>query len=94
MTYIPKHTTCRFEEQKREMIRGKEKREMLQRAGNPVTVDVALTWDPKDPDMSVCRACTETIYGRQYQMTVAINGRQIEQSRPVKLCEPCYLQIK
>lgn len=97
--YIPKHTTCRFEEQKRVVLREKEKvsilpgiKEKVERMGHPLEVNIIQEWERQDPDMSVCKACKETIYGVQYQLSILVNGERVEQKRPVKLCEVCYLK--
>jgi hypothetical protein len=91
--YIPKHTTCRFEEQKRQISREKDKKEIIEaieKVENPVSVKIDIGWQPESPDMSVCRVCKETIYSTQYKLAININGENIQQSRPPKLCEPCY----
>ena len=92
-SYIPKHQTCRFEEQKREMVRQQEKQEIIDRiekVENPASVVLDIDWAPQAPDMSVCRICKEPIYGTRYQLKIKINGEGIEQRRPVNLCEPCF----
>lgn len=95
-SYIPKHNTCRFEEQKRQMQRDAEKKEIVDRiekVQNPASVVLDIDWAPQSPDMSVCRLCKETIFGTRYQLKIKINGEGIEQRRPVNLCEPCFFNL-
>lgn len=95
-SYIPKNTRCRFDEQKRQVLREKEKSRILSAIEkvNMVSVEVTNEWEQQPPDMSVCSACKETIYGNQYSMIYKLNGEPVEQGRPIVLCEPCYLKNK
>lgn len=94
LRYIPKHKTCAIEESKRQHLREKEKIAILEKIipMNPLEVSISQEWNKQDPDMSVCKACKEVIYGIQYELSILLNGEKIEQERPVKLCEPCYLK--
>lgn len=91
--YIPKNTRCRYEEQKNQVLRYKEKMIILQhmeKVENPASVNLSAEYVPVPPDMSVCRACKDVIYGNGYQLVYKLNGDIIPQGRPVILCEPCY----
>lgn len=99
--YIPHHPTCAIEECKRAYLRQKEKniilsgiKEKVEKISNPLQVSITEHWEKQDPDMSVCNACKNTIYGSQYMLFIQVCGENVEQSRPVKLCEPCYLSKK
>lgn len=92
--YIPKNTRCRFEEQKNEMLREKEKGIILQsmeKVNNPASISLTADFVQQEPDMSVCRICKEVIYGVNYRLEYKLNGGLIYQDRPVNLCKPCYL---
>ena len=98
-SYIPKNTRCRFDEQKREHLREKEKniilpgiKEKIEQLDNPTEISITTQWDKQGPDMSVCKNCKETIYGVQYQLSIFVCGEKVDQKKPVKLCEPCYLK--
>jgi hypothetical protein len=91
--FIPKHTSCSFEEAKRQFIRDKEKVniiEQIEKVENPLEVVINTTFKKKDPDMSVCNICKEVIYSSQYVLRITLNDENIELNKPVKLCEPCY----
>ena len=90
LKYIPKHHRCRFEEQKREFRRQKEKREIMD--SNPLGLSIEIVWTKEDPDMSVCRSCENVVYGPKYRMTINMGGDIVEPARPVVLCEPCYMK--
>lgn len=96
VNYIPKHNTCRIEEAKREFKRGKEKEELLciinekVDMANPLEININPIWEKKDPDMSVCTVCNETIYSTQYLLKIFVNGELIKQTREKVLCEHCY----
>lgn len=97
--YIPKHTSCRFEEQKREMQRTNEKNHILDAAkekvnmdNNPLSIEIEEVWEQNDPDMSVCKACKEVIYSTRYTLHFLLNKEKITPKTVVNLCEPCYLK--
>ena len=99
--YIPKHTTCRFEEQKREMLRTNEKNNILQTIkekvdidNSPLLIEIKEIWEQSDPDMSVCRVCKDVIYSNRYNLHLSLNNEKITPHREVNLCEPCYLKSK
>lgn len=97
--YIPKHRTCAIEECKRKYLREKEKNIILpaltnkvELMGSPLDISITQHWDKQQPDMSVCKACKEVIYGTQYLLTIMVNEEPVEQTNAVKLCEICYLK--
>lgn len=99
--YIPKHTTCRFEEQKREMQRTNEKNHILDAAkekvsmdNNPLSIEIEEVWEANDPDMSVCKVCKEVIYSTRYTLHFLLNKEKITPKTVVNLCEPCYTKAK
>lgn len=94
-SYIPKAERCRFEEQKRELLRANEKERILSAIPkNMIEVNFTNDWIKKEPDMSVCKVCKETIYATQYELKYYLNGEEIKQERPVKVCEPCYVKME
>ena len=94
VSYIPKNTRCRFDEQKRQMIREKEKKEIMQQAEKiEMPITLSLDFEKLDPDMSVCRACKDTIFGDQFRMKIMLNDTVIAQNRPINLCKTCYEKI-
>ena len=93
--YIPKNARCRFDEQKREVLREREKiiiLEAMEKVSNPCSVELSAEYVPVPPDMTPCRACKEVIYGTGYELVYKLNGEVLPQGRPVRLCEPCYLK--
>lgn len=93
-SYIPKAEKCRFEEQKRELLREQEKERILSAIPkNMIEVNISNEWVKQEPDMSVCKICKETIYSTQYELKYYFNGEELEQERPVKVCEPCYVKM-
>jgi len=92
LLYIPRNLKCRPEEQKNEIARAKNKEEILKQV--PPGVELAITWQQSDPDMSVCRRCKDVIYSINYELVIIFGNDCITQNRPVKLCEPCYEIVK
>ena len=98
-SYIPKNHTCASDESKRQYLRTKDKitilaaiKQKTDTMGNIIEVSVGANWEKQDPDMSVCKACKEVVYGPQYELLFMVCGERVEQTHPVKLCEPCYLK--
>jgi len=98
-SYIPKNTRCRFDEAKREHLREKEKnvilpyvKEKVERMDSPLEIKITEDWQKIPPDMSVCRACKEVIYGVQYELSILVCGDKVPQEKRVRLCETCYLK--
>lgn len=95
VTYIPKNNRCRIDEAKNEFKRGKEKVEILQAINekvdmsNPLQMEIKTDWVQQPPNMSICRACKETIYSIQYTLKITVDG-EILQINNKTLCEPCY----
>jgi hydrogenase maturation factor HypF (carbamoyltransferase family) len=93
---IPKHQTCRIEESKREFKREIEKKRILadfekvQMDNNPLSIEVKEQWEQIPPDMSVCKACKETIYTNQYILSFVLNSEKIEPTNRIVLCVACY----
>jgi hypothetical protein len=94
--YIPKNTTCRFDEQKRQYVRDKEKAELMQhieKVENPANISLSIDWVMQAPDVNTCRSCKEVIYGRQYGLQYTLNDELIQQDKPVVICEQCYFSL-
>jgi len=97
VSYIPKNTTCRIDEAKREFKRTKEKVELTNlikektELSNPLNIDIKTSWEKQDPNMSVCTSCGETIYSTQYLLSITMDGELLQQQKPKILCEPCYV---
>ena len=96
-SYIPKNTRCRPDEQKRQYLREQEKQRILsvieKRNMNPLSIEISNEWQEIPPDMSTCKVCKEVTYGKQYLLVYKLNGEEIEQEKPVKVCETCFLKM-
>lgn len=91
--YIPKNKKCRPDEEKRKYLRQQEKNRILTHIEKMnIGIEIGNHWQEQAPDMSVCSACKETIYGKQFEMKWMLNGEEVPHDRPIKLCEPCYLK--
>jgi hypothetical protein len=97
VSYIPKNSTCRIEEAKREFKRTKEKAELANLVNekinfsNPLEIDIKTIWEKQSPNMSLCSSCFETIYSKQYLLSIKFNGELLQQQKPKILCEYCYV---
>ena len=96
-TYIPKNDRCRIAEAKNEFRRGKEKAEILGKVKEKVdmvlSVDIKTYWEIVMPNMSVCKACNETIYSPQYVLNIYVCGEKLDLNCPKVLCQNCYNNI-
>ncbi len=92
--YIPKNNRCRFDEQKRQFMRDKEKSIILDVLPLSTSIEIDFNWVQKDPDMSVCNACKEVIYGNRYELEITLNNEVIQQQTTKNLCEQCYLKVE
>mgnify|MGYP006921348784 FL=1 len=97
--YIQRWPNCAIMESQAKYFREKEKniilpgiKEKIEQLDNPTEISITTQWDKQGPDMSVCKNCKETIYGVQYQLSIFVCGEKVDQKKPVKLCEPCYLK--
>lgn len=96
-SYIPKNARCRPDEQKRQYLREQEKNSILQQIEksnmNPLSIEIDNEWQEIPPDMSTCKVCKEVTYGKQYLLVYKLNGEEIPQDKPVKVCEPCFQKM-
>lgn len=88
---IPKNKTCRINESKRQFQRESIAKKVIDGISKkviPTNVSIELCYQDEAPDMSVCKACKETIYSVQKVLVLKLNDEVIETN--LKLCEPCY----
>ena len=88
---IPKNKTCAIDEGKRQFQRESIAKKIIEEVSKkeiPTNVSIEVAYIEQAPDMSVCKACKETIYSVQKVMVVKIQDEVIETN--LKLCEPCY----
>lgn len=57
-----------------------------------VILEFTSTWQPSDPDGTICRLCGDPIYSTMYRLLYMING--VVKKDDIVLCESCYAEIK
>ena len=88
---IPKNKICAINESKRQFQRESIAKKVIDEVSKkevPTNVSIEVCYEDEAPDMSVCKACKETIYSVQKVLILKLNDEVIETN--LKLCEPCY----